>query len=276
MKVAFTKMQGAGNDFVVIDATRADALIPEREERRHIAHRRLGVGCDQLLVIAPSRGRGDFHYRIFNADGGEVEQCGNGARCVAKFVHEKGLSAKRQLVLDSAGGLLETELLDDGDVRVNMGAPKLAPAEIPFEAETEALTYAIDLEGETLEIGAVSMGNPHAIIAVNDVDMTPVADLGEMLESHPRFPRRANVNFLQRVDASRARLRVFERGVGETLACGTGACASVVWGILADQFERDVHVELPGGTLVVSWRGRGQPVFLAGPAITVFEGTITL
>ncbi len=273
MNIAFTKMQGAGNDFVVIDATHAPFELAH-DERARIAHRRFGVGCDQLLVVERARGDEDFFFRIFNSDGGEVEQCGNGARCVARFIHDHALSGKRVLRLGSLGGTLEAELLDDGSVRVNMGAPRLAPAEIPFDAAVESLTYPIDLEGETLDIGAVSMGNPHAVLTVNDVAATPVDDLGEMLESHPRFPRRVNVGFMQKVDGTRVKLRVFERGVGETLACGTGACAAVVWGVLAGLLENDVTVELPGGNLVVSWRGRGEPVFLAGPAITVFEGTL--
>ncbi|HEX7030472.1 MAG TPA: diaminopimelate epimerase [Gammaproteobacteria bacterium] len=274
MQLAFTKMHGAGNDFVVVDATRAPLEL-DREERRRLADRRFGVGCDQLLVVESPRGDEDFFYRIYNADGGEVEQCGNGARCVARFIHDKGLSQDTRLRLGSLGGIVEAELLEDA-VRVNMGAPKLAPADIPFVADAEALTYAVDLEGETLDIGAVSMGNPHAVLTVNDVAATPVADLGEMLESHPRFPERANVGFMQRVDATHVKLRVFERGVGETQACGTGACAAAVWGMLAGQLDHDVEVELPGGRLMVSWRGRGEPVFLAGPAVTVFEGTYLL
>lgn len=274
MRFTFTKMHGAGNDFVVVDAT-ARPFELEREERRRVADRRLGVGCDQLLVVEPPRGDEDFHYRIYNADGGEVEQCGNGARCVARFIHDKGLSENRRLRLGSSGGIVTAELLDDG-VRVNMGAPKLAPREIPFLADGEAVVYTIDLEGETLDIGAVSMGNPHAVLAVNDIATTPVADLGEMLESHPRFPERVNVGFMQRLDATHVKLRVFERGAGETLACGTGACAAAVWGILAGKLEHEVEVELPGGTLMVSWQGRGEPVFLAGPAVTVFEGTFLL
>jgi diaminopimelate epimerase len=273
--IAFTKMHGAGNDFVVIDAT-AEPLELARNDRRLIADRRIGIGCDQLLFVEAPHGDEDFFFRIFNADGGEVEQCGNGARCVARFIHDKGLARKRRLRLGSLGGTLEAELLDDGHVRVNMGAPRLAPAEIPFDADAEALTYAIDLEGEQLDVGAVSMGNPHAVLTVNDVADAPVADLGEMLEEHPRFPRRVNVGFMQRLDAAHVKLRVFERGVGETLACGTGACAAAVWGMLAGQLDPEVEVELPGGTLVVSWRGRGEPVFLAGPAVTVFEGNITL
>lgn len=275
MKIPFVKMHGAGNDFVVIDATAAPVNL-EREERRWLADRRLGIGFDQLLIVEAARGEEDFHYRIFNADGGEVEQCGNGVRCVARFIHERGLSQKTHLRLGSLGGVLEAELLDDGQVRVNMGAPRLAPAEIPLLAEAESVTYAIQLEGETVDVGAVSMGNPHAVLMVNDTDNTPVADLGEMLESHEKFPNRANIGFMQRIDQGHIRLRVFERGVGETLACGTGACAAVVWGIVADQLDNTVEVQLPGGVLVVSWQGRGSPVFLTGPAVTVFEGNITL
>lgn len=275
MKISFVKMHGAGNDFVVIDATAAPVNL-EREERRWLADRRLGIGFDQLLIVEAARSEEDFHYRIFNADGGEVEQCGNGVRCVARFIHERGLSQKTHLRLGSLGGVLEAELLDDGQVRVNMGAPRLAPAEIPLLAEAESVTYAIQLEGETVDVGAVSMGNPHAVLMVNDTDNTPVADLGEMLESHEKFPNRANIGFMQRIDQGHIRLRVFERGVGETLACGTGACAAVVWGIVADQLDNTVEVQLPGGVLVVSWQGRGSPVFLTGPAVTVFEGNITL
>ncbi|HEX7047434.1 MAG TPA: diaminopimelate epimerase [Gammaproteobacteria bacterium] len=275
MPITFTKMHGAGNDFVVVDATVAPFDLA-RQQRRQIADRRFGVGCDQLLVVEPARGGGeDFSWRIYNADGGEVEQCGNGARCVARFIHDKNLSRKTRLRLGSLGGIVQAELLEDG-VRVNMGAPAFAPDEIPFTADAEALTYAIDLEGESLDVGVVSMGNPHAVLTVSDVGTTPVADLGEMLESHSRFPERANVGFMQRLDASHVKLRVFERGVGETQACGTGACAAVVWGILAGQLDQDVEVQLPGGALMVSWRGRGEPVFLAGPAVTVFEGTFLL
>lgn len=274
MPLPFTKMHGAGNDFVLVDATRTPFAL-DREARRRIADRRKGIGCDQLLVVQASQGDEDFFYRIYNADGGEVGQCGNGARCIARFIHDKALSRERRLRLGSPGGIVETELLDDG-VRVNMGAPQLAPADIPFLADAEALTYAIDLEGETLEIGAVSMGNPHAVLMVKDLASTPVADLGEMLETHPRFPERVNVGFMQRLDATHVKLRVFERGAGETLACGTGACAAVVWGILAGQLEHEVEVRLPGGSLMVSWQGRGEPVFLAGPAVTVFEGTFLL
>lgn len=275
MKINFTKMQGAGNDFVVLDATRVPFTL-DHEQRKRLADRRLGVGCDQLMVVEAPDGNEDFSYRIFNADGGEVEQCGNGVRCVAKFIREKGLSEKVQLRLGSLGGVMETELLEDGNVRVNMGEPKFKPAEIPFESDEELLTYPLVLEGEMLEVGAVSMGNPHVVLQVNDIDATPVEDLGEMLESHARFPRRVNVGFMQKIDTQHIRLRVFERGVGETLACGTGACAAVAWGILAGALSHEVEVELPGGTLMVSWQGRGSPVFLTGPANTVFEGIIEM
>jgi len=275
MNIEFTKMQGAGNDFVVIDATRA-AFTLEREDRQRLADRRFGIGCDQLMVVQAPQGDEDFFYRIYNADGGEVEQCGNGVRCVAKFIHARGLSGKSTLRLGSLGGVLEAELLDAGDVRVNMGEPVFKPAEIPFDADKEAVTYPLALEGEMLNVGAVSMGNPHMVLQVNDTTATPVADLGEMLESHPRFPRRVNVGFMQKLDTRHIRLRVFERGVGETLACGTGACAAVAWGILAGTLDHEVDVQLPGGTLVVSWQGRGTPMFLTGPAASVFEGSITL
>src|SRR5690606_1349876 len=206
MALAFTKMHGAGNDFVVVDAT-VKPFGLDADERRRLADRRFGVGCDQLLVIEPARGDEDFFYRIYNADGGEGEQCGNGARCVARFIHDQGLSANTRLRLGSRGGLAEAELLDDGG-RVHMGVPRLPPAEIPFEADTESLTYRIDLEGEPLGIGAVSMGNPHAVLLVNDLAATPVADLGEMLETHPRFPERVNAGFMQRLDATHVKLRV--------------------------------------------------------------------
>ncbi|MBW3567420.1 MAG: diaminopimelate epimerase [Proteobacteria bacterium] len=269
----FTKMQGAGNDFVVIDATRSPFML-DREARRRLADRRLGVGCDQLMVVEAPNGDEDFSYRIYNADGGEVEQCGNGVRCVARFIHDRGLSDKRKLRLGSLGGVLETERLALDTVRVNMGEPVFEPARIPFDAERESLTYPLALEGEMVDVGVVSMGNPHAVLQVNDTRTTPVADLGEMLESHPRFPKRVNVGFMQKLDARHIRLRVFERGVGETLACGTGACAAVAWGNIAGILDHDVDVQLPGGTLVVSWQGRGTPVFLTGPATSVFEGSI--
>lgn len=276
MNIAFTKMHGAGNDFVVIDALAAP-FEPSAEECRRLADRRFGVGCDQVLVMLPARDRKeDFSYRIFNADGGEVEQCGNGVRCVAQRLHDAGHWDGRKLRLGSAGGIMRAELLGADGVRVDMGVPELEPAKIPFEAEREQVEYTIELEGETFQIGAVSMGNPHAIIRVYDLDATPVADLGEMITAHPRFPNRVNVGFMQVNDQRQVRLRVFERGVGETLACGTGACAAVVWGRLAGLLETEVAVDLPGGRLMVSWAGKDQPVLMTGPATTVFKGEIEL
>jgi diaminopimelate epimerase len=271
MKLDFTKMQGAGNDFVVLDATHR-SLELGTEQYRHIADRRFGIGCDQVLLIENSNTPdADFRYRIFNADGGEVEQCGNGVRCVARYLRDAGLTEKEILRLASLGGTMETEFTADG-VRANMGVPVFTPRDIPFDADTEQLTYGLDLEGEILEIGAVSMGNPHAVIRVHDLDNTPVRDLGEMLESHPRFPKRVNVGFMQVVDSQHIRLRVFERGVGETLACGTGACAAAVWGRTAGLLDSTVNVDLPGGRLMINWLGKGQPVLMSGPATTVFTG----
>lgn len=273
MSVRFTKMHGAGNDFAIIDATRTPFTLDETAIRR-LADRRTGIGFDQLLVVEHAVGNADFNYRIFNGDGSEVEQCGNGARCVARFVHDHGLSSSRALRLATRGGIIETELLADRTVRVNMGKPRLAPAEIPFIADEQCLRYPLEIAGDLMEIGAVSMGNPHAVLLVDDVDDAPVAALGPLIERHARFPKRANVGFLQVIDTHHVRLRVFERGAGETLACGTGACAAVVFGILTGALADEVEVALPGGTLVVSWAGRDAPVFLAGPAVTVFEGSI--
>ncbi len=276
MSLKFTKMQGLGNDFVVIDAVRQRvALTPP--QIRALADRNLGIGCDQLLLVQKAeRTDTDFRYRIFNADGGEVEQCGNGARCFAKFVRDRGLTDRRALRVDTASGIIGLTLEDDGEVSVDMGAPRFAPADIPFIAEREQSVYLLDVDGAAVEIGAVSMGNPHAVLQVDDVNNAPVAMLGAKIECHPRFPKRVNVGFMQRVAANHIRLRVFERGVGETRACGTGACAAMVIGrkrgILGDR----VRVELPGGSLTIYWSGAGAPVMMKGPAVTVFDGEIEL
>lgn len=285
MQINFDKMEGAGNDFVVIDATREPQEL-SAAACRHIADRRRGVGCDQLLVIEPARDSDtDFYYRIFNSDGSEAEQCGNGVRCVARFIHEHALSSKKYLVLGSPGGKIETELLDElpggsQQVQVNMGAPRFEPADIPLDAGERSLSYRATLEGHDIEFGAVSMGNPHAVLKVSDLENTPVADLGEMLESHALFPRRANIGFMQKLAPDHVRLRVFERGVGETLACGTGACAAAVWGMLAGELASEVKVDLPGGRLMISWdgmeKGEDTPVYMTGPANTVFTGRIDL
>ena len=276
MKLRFTKMHGLGNDFVVIDATRAPVdLSPARVKA--IADRHFGVGCDQLLVVEPaSRPDVDFRYRIFNADGGEVEQCGNGARCFVRFVHEQGLTSAREIRVETRCGVIAPRLEADGQVTVDMGAPRFASAEIPFEAAADALTHALDAGGERVEISAVSMGNPHAVQVVADVDAAPVARLGPLIEAHPRFPRRVNAGFMQVVGRHAIRLRVYERGTGETLACGTGACAAVVAGIRRGLLDSPVRVATRGGELSIAWAGAGAPVLMTGPATTVFSAEIEL
>jgi diaminopimelate epimerase len=276
MKLRFTKMHGLGNDFVVFDGiSQAIALSPE--QCRRIADRHFGVGCDQILLVEkPARDDVDFRYRIFNADGGEVEQCGNGARCFVRFVHDHGLTAKRTIRVETASGVIEPRLLDDGLVTVDMGAPRFAPAEIPFVAEAEALTYPLKVGQHVIEIAALSMGNPHAVLKVNDLDSAPVDILGAAIESHQRFPQRVNAGFMQVLTAHDIRLRVYERGAGETLACGTGACAAAVAGIRQGWLQSPVSVHTKGGDLVIAWAGKGQSVYMTGPAVTVFEGEIEL
>lgn len=274
MTLRFTKMHGLGNDFVVIDGiNQTVALDPARVRR--LADRRFGIGCDQILLVeASDRPDADFRYRIFNADGGEVGQCGNGARCFARFVRDQGLIDRDDLRVVTAGGLLRLRIQPDGRVAVDMGQPRLEPAEIPFFATERANRYVIAADGMDMEIGAVSMGNPHAVLLVDDVDRAPVAHLGPLLERHGRFPKRANVGFMQIIAPDQVRLRVFERGAGETLACGSGACAAVVVGRLWGLLWPNVRVELPGGELTIHWAGEGESVMMTGPAITVFEGWI--
>jgi diaminopimelate epimerase len=276
MNLRFTKMHGLGNDFVVFDGvTQAVALTPE--QCRRIADRHFGIGCDQILLVEPAtRADADFRYRIFNADGGEVEQCGNGARCFVRFVHDKGLTARTAIRVETASGIIEPQLLANGLVKVNMGAPRFAPAEIPFVAETEALTYPLQVGQHTLDVAVLSMGNPHAVLRVNDLDSAPVDVLGAAIESHRRFPQRVNAGFMQVLTPHDIRLRVYERGAGETLACGTGACAAAVAGIRQDWLKSPVSVHTRGGDLVIEWAGPGQPVWMTGPAVTVFEGEIEL
>lgn len=276
MKLRFTKMHGLGNDFVVIDATRAPVdLTPARVKA--IADRHFGVGCDQLLVVEPATQSGvDFRYRIFNADGGEVEQCGNGARCFVRFVHDKGLTDKREIRVETKSGVIAPRLREDGLVTVDMGVPELMPVKVPFVSDSDALVQPLQVGDATVAITAVSMGNPHAVQVVADVDTAPVTGQGALIERHPRFPARVNAGFLQVVDAHRVRLRVFERGAGETLACGTGACAAVVAGIVRNLVESPVRVETRGGELEIAWGGPGKPVLMTGPAVTVFEGEMSL
>ncbi|MGD2076548.1 MAG: diaminopimelate epimerase [Gammaproteobacteria bacterium] len=276
MKLKFTKMHGLGNDFMVVDAISQRVSLDETQIRR-LADRHFGVGFDQLLLVeASDRPDSRFRYRIFNADGGEVEQCGNGARCFAQFVRARGLTDASRIPVHTRTGLVELLVHDDDTVTVDMGAPRLEPADIPFETAARAAHYALEVEGTTYDIGAVSMGNPHAVLTVPDVDSAPVDTLGPAIEAHSRFPRRVNVGFMQVVDRTHIRLRVFERGAGETLACGSGACAAVVIGRVQGLLDETVTTRLRGGDLVVSWAGDDQPVLMKGPATFVFEGTIQL
>ncbi|MEQ1591988.1 MAG: diaminopimelate epimerase [Thiobacillaceae bacterium] len=276
MKLHFTKMHGLGNDFVVFDGVNQTVnLTPE--QLRRIADRHFGIGCDQILLVEkPTQPNVDFRYRIFNADGGEVSQCGNGARCFVRFVHEHGLTDKTAIRVETRSGIIEPRLLDNGDVLVNMGAPQFAPADIPFVAEHVANIYPFKVGDHLIQISALSMGNPHAVLRVNDLDTAPVTILGAAIESHPRFPERVNAGFMQVVNPHDIRLRVFERGAGETLACGSGACAAVVAGISNGWLETPVTVRTRGGDLTIEWAGQNQPVMMSGPATTVFEGTLEL
>lgn len=276
MTLKFTKMHGLGNDFVVIDAINQKVDL-SAEQVRALADRHFGIGCDQLLLVeSASSPDTDFRYRIFNADGGEVGQCGNGARCFMQFVHEQGLTDSERITVETAGGTLELVRAADGQVTVNMGIPRLEPADIPFDAPARATHYGLDTGSATVEIAAVSMGNPHAVVRVDDIDAAPVAELGPLIERHPRFPQRVNAGFMQIMDAGTIRVRVYERGAGETLACGSGACAAVVAGRVWGQLNDTVKVILNGGELMVSWADQGAPVMMTGPATTVYQGQIDL
>jgi len=276
MMLKFTKMHGLGNDFVVIDAINQQVNLSAGQVRA-LADRHFGIGCDQLLLVEPATSPGtDFRYRIFNADGGEVGQCGNGARCFMQFVHEQGLTDSERITVETAGGTLELVRAADGQVTVNMGIPRLEPADIPFDAPARATHYGLDTGSATVEIAAVSMGNPHAVVRVDDIDAAPVAELGPLIERHPRFPQRVNAGFMQIMDAGTIRVRVYERGAGETLACGSGACAAVVAGRVWGQLNDTVKVILNGGELMVSWADQGAPVMMTGPATTVYQGQIDL
>jgi diaminopimelate epimerase len=276
MKLPFTKMHGLGNDFVAIDGVRREfrgspALF------RHLGDRRFGVGCDQIVVVAPAGSAdADFDYRIYNSDGSESGQCLNGARCVARFIRDQGLSRAERLRLRAATTRIEAQLLADGRVRVDAGVPRLQPGEVPFTAAARALRYSVAFEdGEAmLEIGAVGMGNPHAVVEVPEVETAPVEAIGRALQQHPAFPERVNVGFLQVVDSGHAKLRVYERGAGETPACGSGACAALVVGRLWGRLGARVQMQLRGGVLDMEWAGEGQPVYMTGPAATVFRGEI--
>ena len=271
MTLKFTKMQGLGNDFVVIDGVRqrVDLSAPQI---RALADRRFGVGCDQVLVVERATGDADFRYRIFNADGSEVEQCGNGARCFVVFVRDHGLTDKREIRVETAGGLIAPRLESDGQVTVDMGVPRFRPEAIPFAGGEGAVEETLDVAGSPVRISALSMGNPHAVQIVSDVDTAPVTTQGPLIENHRRFPNRVNAGYMQVVDRATIRLRVWERGAGETPACGTGACAAVVAGIRRGLVDSPVRVRTRGGELVIGWDGEGTPVMMTGPAATVFEG----
>ena len=288
MKLKFTKMHGAGNDFIVINAIDQQVDLAAIDWSR-LADRRFGIGADQILVVEASPAAGiDFRYRIFNNDGGEVEQCGNGARAFVKFVTDKGLTNQRAIRVQTMNGVIEPRLEDNGAITVDMGAPVLDPALVPFDAaglvgiaqgDDTLWPLAIAQPGgldATVLVSVVSMGNPHAVQVVDDVDSAPVLATGPAIEHHPRFPKRVNAGFMQIVDRGHIRLRVFERGAGETLACGTGACAAVVAGIRRGVLDSPVRVDARGGTLSIAWAGTGAPVFLSGPAETVYEGEITV
>ncbi len=276
MKLNFTKMQGLGNDFVVLDGIR-QALELTREQLRFLADRHFGIGCDQVLLVeAGTRPDVDFRYRIFNGDGGEVEQCGNGARCFARFVHQQGLTRKREIRVETMRGVIVPRLEEDGSVTVDMGVPVFAPDKIPFVSDRDDLLQPLRVADEEWAVTAVGMGNPHAVQVVADVDSAPVERLGPLIESHPRFPQRVNAGFMQVLDRHAIRLRVFERGAGETLACGSGACAAVVAGIARGLLDSPVRVETRGGDLSIVWNGQGTPVSMTGPALTVFNGEIEL
>jgi diaminopimelate epimerase len=276
MLLEFTKMHGLGNDFMVIDAINQSVSLAAGQVRA-LADRHLGIGFDQLLLVeAASNPDVDFRYRIFNADGSEVGQCGNGARCFMRFVQEQGMTHKQQLLVETASGPLQLSQEIDGQITVDMGVPRLDPADIPFDAPAFAARYPLDVDGLHLEIAALSMGNPHAVLQVDDIETAPVKELGPAIERHPRFPQHVNAGFMQIVDPATIRVRVFERGAGETLACGSGACAAVVAGRLWEQLETRVKVVLKGGVLVVSWAGSGTPVLMTGPAATVYQGRIDL
>lgn len=277
MKLKFSKMHGLGNDFVVLDGVRQQVSL-STEQIRALGDRHMGVGFDQMLLVEPAQTPGaDFRYRIFNADGSEVEQCGNGARCFVRFVHDQGLTDKSAIVVETKRGIIHPRLEADGLVTVDMGQPRFVADEIPFVSETDAPEQPLTLpDGTTLVIGAVSMGNPHAVTLVEDIETAPVPVQGPQIESHVRFPQRVNAGFMQVLDRHNIRLRVYERGAGETLACGTGACAAVVSGIRRGLLDSPVRVQTRGGDLNIVWAGMGQSVIMTGPAVTVFTGEITL
>ena len=276
MLLRFTKMHGAGNDFVVLDGVRQHLAL-STEQLRLLADRHFGVGCDQILLVEkPQHPEADFRYRIFNADGGEVEQCGNGARCFVRFAHDQKLTSKTEIVVETHNGLIRPRLEVDGNVTVDMGAPVFDAARLPFTDGTGEISEPLTVAGQALQISAISMGNPHAVQVVEDIESAAVETLGPLIEQHPRFPKRVNAGFMQVMDRNHILLRVYERGSGETLACGTGACAAVVAGIRRGLLDSPVSVSTRGGTLTIGWDGGNTPVLMTGPAISVFSGEIDI
>lgn len=276
MTLEFTKMHGLGNDFIIIDAINQSVEL-DQHTMQQLADRHFGVGCDQILLVENSvLPQAQFRYRIFNADGGEVEQCGNGARCFARFVTDRGMTGENPIVVETRSGLLSLQLQADGQVCVDMGVPVLEPDDIPFVAQQRAASYPLQVAGQKLDLMVVSMGNPHAVLRVDDISQVDVTGLGAAIEQHERFPNRVNAGFMQLIDRQAIKLRVYERGAGETLACGSGACAAVVAGCLQGWLDQQVTVSLPGGELVISWAGEGNPVMMTGPVATVFEGRIDI
>ena len=275
MKYKFTKMHGLGNDFVLIDSVNQSVNL-SLEQLRNIANRRLGIGCDQILLIERTESDADFRYRIFNSDGGEVEQCGNGARCLVSYVYDKGMIQKKEISVETLGGIIFSKLEINGEVTVNMGTPKFEPEKIPFIADKRMLTYLLEVNEKQIEFSILSMGNPHAVQIVEDINQSPVLSEGSLIESHSRFPKHVNAGYMQIVNREHISLRVYERGAGETLSCGTGACAAVVAGITRGLLDSKVTVRTTGGNLSICWEGGNNPVWMTGPAISVFDGEIEL
>jgi diaminopimelate epimerase len=275
MKYKFTKMHGLGNDFVLIDCVNQSVQLSP-EQLRYLANRRLGIGCDQILLVEKAKNNADFRYRIFNSDGSEVEQCGNGARCFVRYVYDQGMTQKKEIRVETLGGIIVPKLEANGEVTVNMGIPKFEPQEIPFIAEKRMLTYLLDVDEKQIEFSILSMGNPHAVQIVEDINHSPILAEGTLIENHSRFPQHVNAGYMQVVNREHINLRVYERGVGETLSCGTGACAAVVAGITRGLLDSTVKVSTIGGNLRICWEGENNPVWMTGPAISVFDGEIEL
>lgn len=275
MKIKFTKMHGLGNDFVVIDGVSQSVQL-SLDQLCLLADRHFGVGCDQILLVEKAKGNADFRYRIFNADGSEAEQCGNGARCFVRYVHDKGMTQKNEIRVETTNGLIIPKLENNGEVTVNMGAPKFEPKEVPFIAGKRRLTYTLEINDKRVELSILSMGNPHAVQIVENINLAPVLIEGALIEHHKRFPQHVNAGYMQVVNRNHINLRVYERGTGETLACGTGACAAAVTGITRGLLDSTVKVSTLGGNLVVRWEGENHPVWMSGPATAVFDGEIEL